>query len=62
MPSHGFPVIAVDPSTKQERLWVFVRSGNGWQVFDEKLDLKDRLPGSATRKPWLELTLDPRPN
>ena len=62
MPSHGFPVIAVDPSTKQERLWVFVRSGNGWQVFDEKLDPKDRLPSSAARKPWLELTLDPRPN
>jgi hypothetical protein len=62
MPNYGFPVIAADSSTKQERLWVFVRSGDGWQVFDEKLDLKDRPPGGATRKPWLTLTLDAKPN
>jgi hypothetical protein len=56
MPGYGFPVVATDTATKEQRLWIFVRSGDAWQVHDERLDLGERMADKSARKPWRTLT------
>lgn len=56
MPGYGFPVVATETATNEKRLWVFARSGDAWQVYEEKLDLGQRMADKATRKPWRTLT------
>lgn len=56
MPGRGFPVLATEHGSKADRLWVFVRHGEGWQVFEEKLKLDDRRADKAVRRPWLTIS------
>lgn len=55
MPTYGFPVLATEIGSKERRLWFFVRSGDAWQVFEEKLHVNERAADKTVRKPWMTL-------
>lgn len=54
MPNYGFSVL-VKPTGEKEKLWVFVRDGDGWQLFDEKRNNEERWADKRIRNPWLIL-------
>lgn len=51
MPDYGFSVVVI-PTNEKEKLLVFKRDGDGWQVFEEKWNFEERWADKHIRKPW----------